>query len=68
MKSIFKRKALAFLGGAAVLLAAAVTSGCKTEVNSDSAPETFTVEIMHGEYGTRQSPRFLQAAKLPKTR
>lgn len=67
MKSIFKRKALAFLGGAAVLLAAAVTSGCKTEVNSDSAPETFSVEIMHGEYGTLTAkPAIPASGKIAK--
>ena len=39
---IFRRKASAFLGAAAVLLAAVFTAGCKTDA-SEPAPETFTV-------------------------
>ena len=51
--TIFNKKALAFFGAAAILLAAVFITGCKTDVGSgDPAPETFTVEMTHGEHGT----------------
>ncbi|MFC2331110.1 MAG: leucine-rich repeat protein, partial [Treponema sp.] len=51
--TIFNKKALAFFGAAAILLAAVFTTGCKTDAGSgDPAPETFTVEMTHGEHGT----------------
>ena len=50
--TIFRRKTPAFFGAAAVLLAAVFTIGCKTEISSDPAPETFTVEMKAGEHGT----------------
>ncbi len=51
--TIFNKKALAFFGAAAILLAAVFTIGCKTDAGSgDPAPETFTVEMKAGEHGT----------------
>ena len=51
--TIFRRKAQAFFGAAAILLAAVFTIGCKTDTGSgDPAPETFTVEMKAGEHGT----------------
>ena len=51
--TIFNKKAPAFFGAAALLLAAVFTIGCKTEISSsDPAPETFTVEMTAGEHGT----------------
>ena len=51
--TIFNKKALAFFGAAAILLAAVFTIGCKTDAGSgDPAPERFTVEMTHGEHGT----------------
>ena len=51
--TIFNKKAHAFFGAAALLLAAVFTIGCKTEISSsDPAPETFTVEMTAGEHGT----------------
>ena len=51
--TIFNKKALAFFGAAAILLAAVFITGCKTDVgSSDPAPEMFTVEMTHGEHGT----------------
>ena len=51
--TIFNKKALAFFGAAAILLAAVFTTGCKTDTGSgDPAPETFTVEMTAGEHGT----------------
>ena len=51
--TIFRRKALAFFGAAAILLAAVFTIGCKTDTGSGApAPETFTVEMKAGEHGT----------------
>ena len=51
--TIFNKKALAFFGAAAILLAAVFTIGCKTDTGSgDPAPETFTVEMKAGEHGT----------------
>ena len=51
--TIFNKKAPAFLGAAAVLLAAVFTIGCKTDKRSGApAPETFTVEMTAGEHGT----------------
>ncbi len=51
--TIFNKKAPAFFGAAAILLAAVFTIGCKTDVGSgDPAPEMFTVEMTHGEHGT----------------
>ena len=53
--TIFNKKALAFFGAAAILLAAVFTIGCKTDAGSGDpapAPETFTVEMTHGEHGT----------------
>ena len=51
--TIFNKKALAFFGAAAILLAAVFTTGCKTDAGSgDPAPEMFTVEMTHGEHGT----------------
>ena len=50
--TIFRRKTPAFFGAAAILLAAVFTIGCKTEISSDPAPETFTVEMKAGEHGT----------------
>ena len=51
--TIFNKKALAFFGAAAILLAAVFTIGCKTDTGSgDPAPEMFTVEMTHGEHGT----------------
>ena len=51
--TIFNKKALAFFGTAAILLAAVFTIGCKTDTGSgDPAPETFTVEMKAGEHGT----------------
>ena len=42
--TIFNKKALAFFGAAAILLAAVFTIGCKTDTGSgDPAPETFAV-------------------------
>ena len=51
--TIFNKKALAFFGAAAILLAAVFTIGCKTDKRSGTpAPETFTVEMTAGEHGT----------------
>ena len=51
--TIFNKKALAFFGAAAILLAAVFTIGCKTDKRSGApAPETFTVEMTAGEHGT----------------
>ena len=51
--TIFNKKALAFFGAAAILLAAVFTTGCKTDVGSgDPAPEMFAVEMTHGKHGT----------------
>ena len=51
--TIFNKKALAFFGAAAILLAAVFTIGCKTDTRSGTpAPETFTVEMTAGEHGT----------------
>ena len=51
--TIFNKKALAFFGAAAILLAAVFTIGCKTDTGSgDPAPEMFTVEMKAGEHGT----------------
>ena len=51
--TIFNKKAHAFFGAAALLLAAVFTIGCKTEISSsDPEPETFTVEMKAGEHGT----------------
>ena len=53
--TIFNKKALAFFGAAAILLAAVFTIGCKTDTGSGDpapAPETFTVEMKAGEHGT----------------
>ena len=43
-KTIFNKKALAFFGAAALLLAAVFTIGCKTETSSDSEAETPPVQ------------------------
>ena len=50
--TIFNKKAHAFFGAAVLLFAAVFTIGCKTEISSDTAPETFTVEMKAGEHGT----------------
>ena len=52
--TIFNKKALAFFGAAAILLAAVFTTGCKTDAGSgDPAPETFTVAFsVDGANGT----------------
>lgn len=51
--TIFNKKAQAFFGAAAILLAAVFTIGCKTDKRSGTpAPETFTVEMTAGEHGT----------------
>ena len=52
--TIFNKKALAFFGAAAILLAAVFTIGCKTDVGSgDPAPETFAVAFsVDGANGT----------------
>ena len=42
--TIFNKKALAFFGTAAILLAAVFTIGCKTETSSDSEAETPPVQ------------------------
>ena len=42
--TIFNKKALAFFGAAALLLAAVFTIGCKTETSSDSEAETPPVQ------------------------
>ena len=49
MKTIFTRKAHAFLGAAAFMLAAVFTMACKMETNS--APETFSVQFDAKEHG-----------------
>ena len=49
MKTIFTRKAHAFLGAAAFMLAAVFTMACKMETNS--APETFSVKFDAKEHG-----------------
>ncbi len=52
LKSIFNRKAQAFLGAAAVLLAAVFTAGCQPEVESQATPEqTFVLTFSAGENG-----------------
>ena len=49
----FNRKALAFLGAAAVLLATVFIASCKTEVSSsDPVPETFALTFKSGEHGS----------------
>ena len=52
--TIFNKKALAFFGAAAILLAAVFTIGCKTDTGSgDPAPETFAVAFsVDGANGT----------------
>ena len=52
--TIFNKKALAFFGAAAILLAAVFTTGCKTDVGSgDPAPEMFAVAFsVDGANGT----------------
>lgn len=52
--TIFNKKALAFFGAAAILLAAVFTTGCKTDAGSgDPAPETFAVAFsVDGANGT----------------
>ena len=52
--TIFNKKAPAFFGAAAILLAAVFTIGCKTDAGSgDPAPETFTVAFsVDGANGT----------------
>ena len=66
--TIFNKKALAFFGAAAILLAAVFTTGCKTDVGSgDPAPEMFTVEMTHGEHGTvTASPAIPAGGKVAK--
>ena len=65
--TIFNKKALTFFGAAAVLLAAVFTIGCKTEISSDPAPETFTVEMKAGEHGTLSaSPVIPASGKVAK--
>ena len=66
--TIFNKKALAFFGAAAILLAAVFTIGCKTDTGSgDPAPETFTVEMTHGEHGTvTASPVIPAGGKVAK--
>ena len=52
-KSIFNRKAFAFLGAAAFMFAAVFIAGCKTEVSSsDPVPETFALTFKPGEHGS----------------
>ena len=51
-KTIVSRKAPAFLGAAAVLLAAVFIAGCKTEAVSDPVPETFALTFKAGEHGS----------------
>ena len=52
--TIFNKKALAFFGAAAILLAAVFTTGCKTDAGSgDPAPEMFAVAFsVDGANGT----------------
>ena len=52
--TIFNKKALAFFGAAAILLASVFTISCKTDVGSgDPAPETFAVAFsVDGANGT----------------
>ena len=52
--TIFRRKALAFFGAAAILLAAVFTIGCKTDAGSGApAPEMFAVAFsVDGANGT----------------
>ena len=65
--TIFRRKTPAFFGAAAILLAAVFTIGCKTEISSDPAPETFTVEMKAGEHGTLSaSPVIPASGKVAK--
>ena len=66
--TIFNKKAHAFFGAAALLLAAVFTIGCKTEISSsDPAPETFTVEMKAGEHGTvTASPAIPTNGKVTK--
>ena len=66
--TIFNKKAHAFFGAVAVLLAAVFTIGCKTEISSsDPAPETFTVEMKAGEHGTvTASPAIPTSGKVAK--
>ena len=63
----FRRKTPAFFGAAAILLAAVFTIGCKTEISSDPAPETFTVKMKAGEHGTLSaSPVIPTSGKVAK--
>ena len=66
--TIFNKKAHAFFGAAALLLAAVFTIGCKTVISSsDPAPETFTVEMKAGENGTlTASPVIPTSGKVAK--
>ena len=66
--TIFNKKAHAFFGAAALLLAAVFTIGCKTEISSsDPEPETFTVEMKAGEHGTvTASPAIPTSGKVAK--
>ena len=66
--TIFNKKAHAFFGAAALLLAAVFTIGCKTEISSsDPAPETFTVEMKAGEHGTlTANPAIPTSGKVAK--
>ena len=66
--TIFNKKAPAFFGAAAILLAAVFTIGCKTDKRSGApAPETFTVEMTAGEHGTLSaSPVIPASGKVAK--
>ncbi|MGP1445623.1 leucine-rich repeat protein [Treponema sp.] len=51
MKIYFNRKAFAFLGATAFMLAAVFTVSCKPAVSSNTPAETFAVTFVADEYG-----------------
>ena len=51
MKTYFNRKAFAFLGATAFMLAAVFTVSCKPAVSSDTPAETFAVTFVADEHG-----------------
>ena len=51
MKTYFNRKAFAFLGATAFMLAAVFTVSCKSAVSSNTPAETFAVTFVADEHG-----------------